>query len=701
MRAPHLTNVRSEPSASFSRAGRTVQLFYAAVLVLSLMSGKYCVAAVQTVAPIRTVADAGDREFLAARDAYERRNLQALNTARTTFDGRLRAHPLADYVEYWWLSANLSQSPAFALTAAAEFQRFLAAQPEGVLADAMRRDWLRAVARRDRWDLFAPEYPRIGSDDTELGCQYWRYRLSSGDREVLNEARALWNAARQAPDACYDVFDVLSSEKQISKESAWARVRVLLSAGQLPDARRSAAYIERLPASFERQIAVIGFNPGQFLAREKLVTDSRPSVELFIYALVKLARSDAARAAGFLTALQGRMPPGDAAYAWAQIGLYGAMQHEPEARQWFVLGGATPLTETQAAWRVRAGLRAVDWATVKTTIEAMPALERRDPAWRYWLSRAEAAAGNAESARKLRDSLLRENNFYGLLAAEDAGVPATPPWSGWKPAPADLDAVGALRGIRRALALYRLEMKNEGLREWQVAIRHLNDQQLLAASELAQSAGIPDRAINTAERTLLVHNFSQRFPTPYRNDLQAQSRAQGLEAAWVYGLIRQESRFMADAKSRVGAAGLMQLMPATARWAAKQVGMSTNAARNVNDVPVNLTLGAYYLRHVLDDLGHPVLATAAYNAGPGRARRWQADQALEGAIYAETIPFNETRDYVKKVMANAWYYANQAGTNNLSLREMVGVVPGRQEKQAGTSTLASMSGAGPSMTVAR
>lgn len=701
MRAPHLTNVRSDPSASFLRASRTVQLFYAAMLSLSLMSGKYCVAAVQTVAPIRTVADTGDREFLAARDAFERRNLQALTASRALFESRLRDHLLADYVEYWWLSANLAQSPAFAVTGASEFQRFLSGQREGVLADALRRDWLRALARRDRWDLFAPEYPRLGNEDAELGCQYWRYRLSSGDREVLVEARALWNSARPAPDACYEVFDVLSSEKLIPRESAWWRVRVLLSAGQLADARRSATYIEKVPASFERQTAAVGFNPGQFLAREKLVTDSRPSVELFIYALSKLARNDSARAARFLSALQSRMPENDAAYAWAQIGLYGAMQHEPEARQWFAQGGNTPLTDVQAAWRVRANLRAGDWSGVKSTIEAMPAAERREPAWRYWLSRSEAAAGNIEPARKLRESLLRENNFYGLLAAEESGIPASPPWQGWKPSAADLEAAGGLRGIRRALGLYRLEMKNEGLREWQYAIRNLNDQQLLAASELARTAGVPDRAINTAERTLLVHDFSQRFPMPYRSDLQAQARAQGLEEAWVYGLIRQESRFMADAKSRVGAAGLMQLMPATARWAAKQVGMNANAARNVNDVPVNLTLGAYYLRQVLDDLGHPVLATAAYNAGPGRARRWQADQALEGAIYAETIPFNETRDYVKKVMANAWYYASQAGTAKLSLREMVGVVPGRHEKQAGTSSLASLSGTVPSMTVAR
>jgi soluble lytic murein transglycosylase len=136
----------------------------------------------------------------------------------------------------------------------------------------------------------------------------------------------------------------------------------------------------------------------------------------------------------------------------------------------------------------------------------------------------------------------------------------------------------------------------------------------------------------------------------------------------------------------------MQLMPATARWAAKQVGMSAYSPQRVADIPVNLALGSYYLKYVLDDLGHPVLATAAYNAGPGRARRWRADQMLEGAVYAESIPFSETRDYVKKVMANAWFYAHQAGSLNVSLKRMMGTVPGRLENQPGMSSLISAMG---------
>jgi soluble lytic murein transglycosylase len=123
--------------------------------------------------------------------------------------------------------------------------------------------------------------------------------------------------------------------------------------------------------------------------------------------------------------------------------------------------------------------------------------------------------------------------------------------------------------------------------------------------------------------------------------------------------------------------GLMQLMPATARWVARRIGMQYQREQ-VIEVPTNIALGTSYLKHVLDDLGHPVLAAAAYNAGPGRARRWRDARPLEGAVYAETIPFNETRDYVKKVMANTMYYSQLIGGKLVALKERLGEIPARR-----------------------
>jgi len=664
------------------------------------MPGKYCPAstavgvapppaAVQTPAAGLLGSEAGNREFVAARNAFDKRDIKALTAARGSFRAGLHDYPLASYVEYWWLLANLGLGNNFAVSNVADFNAFLTTQADGVLAENLRKEWLRALGKLDRWDLFLPEFQRLNIDDADLICHQWRYRIAQGDGSALTEAKSFWTGGRTASDNCYDVFEQLRAAQLVTTENSWPRVRRLLEDNQLADARKSAALIDKLPASFERYTASAGLNPAAYLEKEKLNSRSRASVELFLFAINRVARSDAAKAAAFIEQKGKDLSVADRGYAWAQIAMYGAMQHDPAALGWYEDANVVVLNDAQATWRARAALRAGDWAALRLAVDAMSPLEKREPAWRYWLSRADAAGGNEAGAAKLREALARENNFYGLLAAEESGQLPTPNWKGWRPSAVDMTAVRQRPALVRALLLYQLDMKTEGVREWQFAIRNMNDQELLAAAEVARSAGVPDRAIGTADRTIMLHDFSQRFPTPYRTDLQLQARAQGLDESWVYGLIRQESRFMADAKSRVGAAGLMQLMPATAKWAARQVGMSAFSPQRVADVPVNLALGSFYLKHVLDDLGHPILATAAYNAGPGRARRWRANQALEGAIYAESIPFTETRDYVKKVMTNAWFYSSQAGVANASFKKMIGTVPGRLDNQRGISTLVS------------
>jgi len=238
--------------------------------------------------------------------------------------------------------------------------------------------------------------------------------------------------------------------------------------------------------------------------------------------------------------------------------------------------------------------------------------------------------------------------------------------------------VGALPGIRRALLLREIGLTANAVAEWDWTLRQAGDVELLAAAEIARRRQWYDRAIVTAERTRELHDFDLRYLTPYRDLAQARAREFGLDEAWIYGLMRQESRFVAQARSRVGAQGLMQIMPATAAWIARQLGDKHGARADVNQPATNVRYGSFYLKRVLDDLqGSPVLATAAYNAGPGRARRWQAAVPLEGAVYIETIPFLETREYVKKVMANAMHYSQRLGLERTALRDRLGTVPAR------------------------
>jgi len=222
-------------------------------------------------------------------------------------------------------------------------------------------------------------------------------------------------------------------------------------------------------------------------------------------------------------------------------------------------------------------------------------------------------------------------------------------------------------------------MRTEATREWLWTIRGMDDRRLLAAAELARRNEAWDRAISTADRTVLAHNFSVRYLAPYREVLAEMARSRDLDEPWVLGLVRQESRFITVAKSSAGAAGLMQVMRPTAKWVAQRMRMKNFSWARLSDPEFNAALGTYYLKHVLNQAdGSPVLAAAAYNAGPTRARLWRGTAPVEGAIFAETIPFGETRDYVKKVMANTVYYAAVLGTPPTPLKTRLGTVAPRQ-----------------------
>lgn len=372
----------------------------------------------------------------------------------------------------------------------------------------------------------------------------------------------------------------------------------------------------------------------------------------------------------------------DRSYFLGRLGHRAAMRHDSRALDWFReaqnMTPYYPPSDTVLAWHVRAALRASNWDEVLKTIERMSPTEQQTDTWRYWKARALKTKGRTQDANDIFISLSNEHSFYGQLAREELGTILTIADKTYRVSNAEVSAMERNPGLQRALAFSRMNLRTEALREWSWTIRNFSDAELLAAAEVARRQGLYDRAINTANRTVAQHDFSLRFLSPHRETLKKVLRQHELDEAWVYGLIRQESRFIADIKSHAGAAGLMQLMPATAEWVAKQLGIPNFRQHLVVDVNTNLQLGTYYLKHVLGTLDNqPLLASAAYNAGPGRARRWRDNtMPLEGAIYAETIPFNETRDYVKKVLKNSMYYAKvlDHGQDAPTLKQRLGVV---------------------------
>jgi soluble lytic murein transglycosylase len=611
---------------------------------------------------------AGDDDFLAAREAFRVGSAARLEAQAK----KLKGHLLEPYVLYWQLSMRLEQAPT------EDVRAFLAANRDGPLAEQLRANWLKSLGRRGDWDLFNAELPPLVGDDIEVTCYALQSRLRVNPGEALPEVRPLWFVARDLPDSCSPLFEALVTAGMLSTDDLWTRVRLALEVGQVGLARRVSEWLPAGQGPDGKLLENVASNPAGYLEKVQSPNlKSRAARETVLFAVHRLARTSPQQAARYWAKLEERFSPEERAYAWGMVAYLGAMRHDPSALDWYSKAG--DLSDLQLAWKVRAALRARDWKQVQAAIEAMTGKEAAEPAWRYWKARALAAQGRNEEAKELLKPLATEFNFYGQLAVEELGGRITSPAAAYKPGAEEVKLMSQNAGLRRALALYRLNLRTEANREWLWAIRGFDDRQLLAAAEVARRYEVYDRAINTADRTVDTHDFSLRYLAPYRDVLKVQTTQLSLDETWVYGLIRQESRFISDAKSRVGASGLMQLMPGTAKWVASKLGLKDWRWATITEVDMNVSLGTYYLKHVLDTLdGQPVLATAAYNAGPGRARAWRPDAPVEGAVYAETIPFNETRDYVKRVMSNAGYYAYNFNERVQSLKQRLGVIGPRQ-----------------------
>ncbi len=612
--------------------------------------------------------DPGDERILLAKDAARSGDRNRLvQLAPPT------GHVLDPYPEYWALSNQVARP---AEVDAARIQDFLQRYAGSWLAEKLRGEWLRNLGRRGDWAQLAAEFQNMEQPEQDLKCYQFQARLQNGDRSALEEARPLWFSLVDTPESCVPVLQTLVREALVSPDETWFRVRRLMEAKRLAGARAVASWLPADQQPGPSDLDKASANPTTYFDRLPInFSASRQGRELALIALARIARDDPQAAYVRYARIDERLSSTERGYVLGQIAWQAAARLLPDANAWFKAAGDTPMSDEQAAWRVRAALRAGDWRAVRSAVEAMPPAQREQADWSYWLGRAHQALGNREAGRKEFARIAGHPTFYSILAGEELGQTFTLPAKARATSVDEADMARQTPGLQRAIALFRLDLRTEGTREWNWTLRNKDDRFLLAAAQLAQQLGIYDRAINAADRTRNEHDYSLRYLAPFRDRIEPNAKSRDLDTGWVYGLMRQESRFVTAARSGVGAQGLMQIMPATGQWVAGKLGMKGFNVGWLQDPDTNVMLGTTYMRMVLAGLdNHPVLASAAYNAGPGRAKKWKDSKPLEGAVYAETIPFNETRDYVKKVMANSVIYAALLEGRAPSLKGRLGTI---------------------------
>ena len=587
-----------------------------------------------------------DQKFVELREAAKVNDVAKANTLAAQLD----KHDLADYVTYFQIKPQLfdrgtQAGSDTAVDAAAN--KFLKTYAGTAIADRLRNDYLLVLGKRQDWTNFDREYAQFQlDDDTQVKCFALQSRMAKGeDPKILGlEAKNILLDPQYFGEACPELVQNLQRAGGLTKYEALAIGRIALENNYETLAKRTGG--------------------------EDPIAD-----------IVKKARVDPAQAFRDFEKKEWRTGRENTAAAWGVIGQFLAKKLDRQAIKAYRLqheaGHHKLLSAESQEWKVRTALREGDWKLVKESIENMsPAIRKRDPAWTYWYGRAQKELGDESLSKETMQALIDQFNFYGQLAREDLGMKIYVPKK-VAPDEALVKQMGSQKSFARAVRFYDMGLRFEGNREWNWALRGLTDQQLIAVAEHAKRIGLYDRAVNTADRTKSEHDFSLRYPTPYREALSPIAQSIGLDTSWAYGLIRQESRFIMNARSHVGASGLMQVMPSTAKYVAKKIGMDNFKPSQLSDMNTNLTLGSNYLNMVLQDLdGSWALASAAYNAGPGRPKLWREKlpRTVEGAIFAETIPFNETRGYVKNVLSNANYYSALASSKTPSLKQRLGTV---------------------------
>ena len=537
-------------------------------------------------------------------------------------------------------------------------QQFLSQASDSAMAENVRNEWLKTLGARGQWDLFRQEFSKLNAAGVAQEVQCYA-DLSSGN---YSKAAELVRVTSKLPAGCTRLVESAAASGRLNTNDAWRRVRGLLSNSQTTDARNLAA---ALGSPFEG--------------------GAQGATEYSLLSVIGKDARKSASAAATLSDMESGLSREQRSFAWGVLGHYHAQsQNMPTALSYYGrVSDRKQLTDEQLEWYARAALRLQRWDELASVIQHMPEKLQKDPTWQYWLGRSFAAQGKNSQAKEMYEKAAASGrNFYAVLAGEELGRRINT-----RNNVSDADAKDVRRmsedgAIKRALVLFKnsqsngdSKMRRQAQAEWRFATRDFNEDNLLTAAQVAFDNQFYDMAINSADRTDHKLNYKLRYISPFKDLTVRYASQAGIDPAWVYGLIRQESRFVMGAQSSVGAQGLMQVMPATAREIAGKIGMSSSELYTMDG---NIRMGTWYMADAKRRLqNNEIMATAGYNAGPGRARNWQASSPLEGAIYAETIPFTETRDYVKKVMTNATYYASLFNEPQTSLKQRMGTVPGR------------------------
>jgi soluble lytic murein transglycosylase len=602
--------------------------------------------------PLTAAASAGHATLARQRAAFraawkdiQKDDLAALNSELV----KLMDYPLYPYLRYAYLLKNIdSDSPKVVAD-------FLVAHPELPVRGELRYAWLHHLLKEKDWTTFFAHYDGQGGPVLECGAVAAKLALDkTPSASVIDQAKALWLTPNDQPRECDPVFAYLDKHGLLTHAMINERADKAIKAGHLSLAR----YLEPRTTGDTRDFVdawlKVAHDPATALADLKVPDEGRYR-ELMIYGLRRVAGRDLDKAEALWRHLEHDYQfSAHAHYRVARrFALEAAWQHRPDAAK--RLAALSHHDSLVTRWRIRTALLNGDWRTVLKAVAQLPSYERHKSEWQYWRARAWVARGDTKQADRIYRQLADKMNYYGFLAADRLHQPYTIKDAAVEPEETVIARLAKISGLIRARELFKVGRYRWASLEWRRVTRRLNASTQCQAGLLAHRWGLAAAAARALSKGGCWTNLTLSYPIAFRALLRPTLKKLQLDPAWVFGVVRAESLFAPGAISRAGALGLMQLMPATGRQVAKRLGIDISDKDDLLDPATNLTLGSHYLDKMSERFdGNEVLATAAYNAGPYRVQDWLPSSAnMSTDVWVDTIPYGETRHYVRRVLAYA------------------------------------------------
>lgn len=564
----------------------------------------------------------------------------------------LRKYPLYPYVQAARIKRALAESTNDLGAADQRAETFITKYPREPVGRDLRNAWLSSLAQRMQWQKFLDHYKDESASDS-LRCHSFTARLALGRSEdlALDVARQ-WLTPSSLPD-CEPAFTWMRNEQALTPDLVEQRVRRALEANNASFARQIAVQLppER-SAPLLRWAALIETPAKQIdalIATPEL--DIEPKAQLAGW--MRLARTDrdgALRRYESFVRARGLTEETASPYALS-LALALSWDRRPEALTYFKRVLPNDLDDLAREWYARAALWAGDWKLVTNIIAAMPDQQRTLARWRYWTARAAEKNGDPKLARQLYESVLLDDNFYSIMSAARLDRPVAPHPEKLALDQPQVERTEELPAMVRARELLMSDLRSQAGSEWSFAFEQLSPEARMQAVHVAARWGWYEQAIATASQQRVFNDYQLLYPQPYDTEVLTAAQLTGLSPQLIYSVMRQESLFRRDAISSAGARGLLQMLPETARRTASKWNRPRPSADDLFNPVVNVPLGAANLRTLMDRFGGQTLvALAGYNAGPNAAARWMPTESLDPDIWVENIPYNETRNYVQRIL---------------------------------------------------